>query len=58
MTDSEKYKLVREALVGIVGTDDTEELKVMEAAVRNADLPKRDKAVTIDAIHALQETKE
>lgn len=46
---------LRSALVGIVGADGSE-LGGMELALRLAPMPAKDKAVTIDAIHALLET--
>lgn len=46
---------LRTALVGVVGADG-DELGGMEIALRLADMPAKDKAVTIDAIHALLET--
>lgn len=47
---------LRSALAGLVGVDGKEELDQMEAMIRLADVPDKDKAVTIDAIHALLET--
>ena len=44
---------LRAALVGLVGVDGREELDQMEAFMRLAPAPAADKAVTIDAIHAL-----
>jgi len=49
------YKL-RKALVGLVGADTKEELEKMEAAIRILPAPDADKAVTINAIHALLDT--
>jgi hypothetical protein len=47
---------LRSALSGLVGVDGKEELVRMEAMVRMADAPAKDKAFMIDAIHALLET--
>lgn len=44
---------LRAALVGLVGVDGREELEAMEAMMRLLPAPAADKAVTIDAIHAL-----
>lgn len=51
-----KIAKLRSALAGLVGVDGKEELETMEAMIRLADAPAKDKAVTIDAIHALLET--
>lgn len=45
--------ILRAALVGLVGVDGREELEAMEAVMRLLPAPAADKAVTIDAIHAL-----
>lgn len=47
---------LRSALVGLVGVDGKEELEQMELMIRLAEVPAKDKAVTIDAIHALLDT--
>jgi hypothetical protein len=47
---------LRSALAGLMGVDGSEELKRMEVIVRSAEVPAKDKAVTIDAIHALLDT--
>jgi len=44
---------LRSALVGLVGSDGREELDAMEAMMRLMPAPDADKAVTINAIHAL-----
>jgi hypothetical protein len=44
---------LRAALVGLVGVDGKDELEQMEAVMRLTPAPAQDKAVTIDAIHAL-----
>lgn len=48
--------LLRSALVGLVGADSEAELRDMEAAMRLLPAPAEDKAVTINAIHALLAT--
>lgn len=48
--------ILRKALVGIVGADGRDDLNGMEMALRLATMPAKDKAVTIDAIHALRDT--
>ncbi|MEY2632458.1 MAG: hypothetical protein RIR00_1112 [Pseudomonadota bacterium] len=48
--------MLRAALVGLVGADDEDELRQMEAALRLLPAPDSDKAVTINAIHALLAT--
>lgn len=47
---------LRSALVGLVGEDGRADLEQLEAKVRAAWAPSEDKAVTIDAIHALLAT--
>jgi hypothetical protein len=47
---------LRAALVGIVGVDGREQLEQMEAVMRLMPAPAEDKAVTVDAIHALLAT--
>jgi len=49
-------KLLRDALVGIIGSDSREELLTMESMVRMLPAPDADKAVSINAIHALLAT--
>ena len=49
-------RLLRSALVGLVGADTAEELNKMELAMRMLHAPEADKAVTINAIHALLAT--
>lgn len=46
-------KTLRDALVGLVGASDVAELKQMELTMRVLPAPEQDKAVTINAIHAL-----
>lgn len=48
--------LLRSALVGLIGADTEPELKNMEAAMRMLPAPDEDKAVSINAIHALLAT--
>lgn len=48
--------LLRPALVGLIGVDGEIELKKMEAAMRLFPAPEADKAVSINAIHALLAT--
>ncbi len=58
MTILEQLLLLRSALVGVVGVDGMSDLKEMEVYIRNASAPAADKAVTVDAIHALIATLE
>lgn len=58
MTIVEQLMLLRSALVGVIGVDGEEELKAMEAFIRTAPAPAADKAVSVDAIHALLATLE
>ncbi len=51
----ETITLLRKALVGLVGSDNKDELNQMEAVLRAAPMPDKDKADTINAIHALLE---
>ena len=48
--------LIRAALVGLVGVTTREELEQLESVMRLMPAPDADKAVTIDAIHALLAT--
>jgi hypothetical protein len=48
--------LLRSALVGLVGADSAEELRQMEVNIRLLPAPAEDKAVSINAIHALLAT--
>ena len=48
--------LLRNALVGLVGASTREELEQIELAMRLVPAPEQDKAVTINAIHALLAT--
>ena len=50
------FELLRPALVGLVGADGREELQTMEATMRLLPAPAEDKAVSINAIHALLAT--
>jgi len=54
----EKINKLRHALAGLIGSEDPHELKQMEMAMRLAPAPEADKAVSINAIHALLETME
>jgi hypothetical protein len=49
---------LRAALVGLVGMDGRVDLEQLEAVMRLTPAPAADKAVTIDAIHALLATLE
>lgn len=53
--ESDNAKL-RSALVGLVGADTKEELEGMEGAIRLLPMPERDRAQTLNAIHALLDT--
>ena len=48
--------MLRSALVGIIGADSEQELRQMEATMRVLPAPDADKAVSINAIHALLAT--
>ena len=52
----EEVAKLRGALVGLVGSDDVNELKAMELTIRVTPAPEADKAKIINAIHALIET--
>ena len=45
--------LLRSALAGIVGASEPDELRKMEVVMRSLPAPDQDKAVTLNAIHAL-----
>lgn len=49
-------KKLRSALIGLVGSENKQELEQMVATLRLFDVAQEDKAVTINAIHALLET--
>ena len=49
---------LRRALVGLIGAETPDELRQMEAAMRLMPAPEADKAVSLNAIHALLETME
>lgn len=51
-----EHAMLRAALIGLVGADTADELKGMEATMRILPAPEADKAVTINAIHALLAT--
>ena len=48
--------LLRAALVGLVGADSEQELRQLESTMRLLPAPEADKAVSINAIHALLAT--
>lgn len=48
--------LLRKALIGLIGAETRKELEPMEAMVRALPAPEQDKAVSINAIHALLAT--
>ncbi len=48
--------MLRNALVGLVGSDNLDELRSMELTMRVLPAPEADKAATINAIHALLAT--
>ena len=48
--------MLRAALVGLIGADSEQELRTMEATMRLLPAPDADKAVSINAIHALLAT--
>ena len=48
--------LLRGALVGLIGADGEDDLRQMEATMRMLPAPDADKAVSINAIHALLAT--
>lgn len=47
---------MREALAGLVGASTLKELGPIEAIIRAAPIPERDKVGMLNAIHALQDT--
>lgn len=47
---------LRSALAGLVGVDGKEELEQMELMIRAAQVPERDKMVTLNAVHTLLDT--
>jgi len=53
LTTSDTKHRLRAALAALVGVDGREDLEQLEAVMRLTPAPAEDKAVTIDAIHAL-----
>ena len=53
---TEDNELLRSALAGLIGADTETELRQMEVAMRLLPAPDADKAVSINAIHALLAT--
>ena len=53
---SDEHRMLRKALVGLVGVDTREELEAMEAYIRSAPAPDEDKMTSINGIHALIKT--
>lgn len=51
-----QIKMLRSALIGLVGASDKAELEAMEAAMRAVPAPESDKANAINAIHAILAT--
>ena len=49
-------RMLRAALVGLIGASEEAELRDMEVAMRMLPAPEEDKAVSINAIHALLAT--
>lgn len=52
----QENKLLRTALVQLIGADGIAELEAMEATIRSMPAPDEDKRTTINAIHALIKT--
>ena len=52
----QEIAMLRAALAGLIGADSAEELRQMEVAMRLLPAPAEDKAVSINAIHALLAT--
>jgi len=50
---SESNVKIKKALIGLVGAETKEELESMESILRSVPAPDSDKAVMINAIHAL-----
>jgi len=48
--------LLRAALIGLIGVESKQELQGMELAIRALPVPEADKAISINAIHALLAT--
>ena len=51
-----KISILKDALVGLIGTDDLKELNEMEAIVRASMIPQSDLVATVNAIDALRLT--
>jgi hypothetical protein len=52
----QKIKVLREALIGLIGAETKEELEQMDAILRITPGPNGDKLSALNAIHALQIT--
>ncbi len=51
-----KIAKLRNALIGLVGASESDELERMEAAIRLMPVAEQDRANTLNAIHAIKET--
>ena len=51
-----KISILRKALIGLVGSEEKEELERMEIIMRTSPIPDEDKASNINAIHAIMKT--
>ncbi len=56
MTDSEKITLLRDALIGLIGSSEKEDLEKLEILIRVMPGVGDDKIAAINAIHALLKT--
>ena len=56
LCEKHPMRKLRDALVGLVGASTKKELEAMEIYVRSLLAPEADKAVMLNAIHALIET--
>ena len=57
MTDTEKVALLRSALLGLVGTDDSAELLIMANALMHSSGPAHEMLKLLTAIDALERTR-
>lgn len=54
-TVTHQRDILRAALVGLIGAEDEQELRAMEAVIRHSPAPEADKSAMLNAIHAMLE---
>jgi len=54
----QKVEVLLAALIGVIGVSSPEELDIMEAYMRAAEIPEHDKMISINAINAIRVCRE